>query len=89
MEKTKIFSIQNKLITVITALLLVQFTAIAVKDFVSLDSFTKSRVASLADLKHTAFENEIQNYSLLGRVLLERGFLPRCLMSFRRLSGQM
>lgn len=71
MEKTKIFSIQNKLITVITALLLVQFTAIAVKDFVSLDSFTKSRIASLADLKHTAFENEIQNYSLLGRVLLD------------------
>ena len=71
MVKTKLFSIGKKLFFVITVLLLIQYTIIVVKDFISLNRFSHNQIQSIADLKHSAFENEIKNYSLLGSVLLD------------------
>ena len=71
MVKTRLFSIGKKLFFVITVLLLIQYTIIVVKDFISLNRFSHNQIQSIADLKHSAFENEIKNYSLLGSVLLD------------------
>ena len=64
-------SIGTKLLLITAALLLVQYGIIAYKDWLSIKQFSENQIKAIADLKHSAFNNELNGYALIGQVILD------------------
>ncbi|MGI5174076.1 methyl-accepting chemotaxis protein [Treponema sp. OMZ 840] len=64
-------SIGTKLLLFTLLLLSVQYAIIAYKDWRSIEQFSENQVQTIADLKHAAFNNEVNSYALIGRILLD------------------
>lgn len=69
-EKRK-FSIKMKLLISVFALLLLQYTALTYKDWLSLKRFSKMQIESIANIKYLAFMDAINSYSLTGNAVLD------------------
>ena len=69
-EKRK-FSIKMKLLISVFALLLLQYTALTYKDWLSLKRFSKTQIESIANIKYLAFMDAINSYSLTGNAVLD------------------
>ena len=68
-EKRHVRSIGTKLLIVAIILLLFQYGIIAYKDWWSITRISENQIKATADLKYTAFYNELNSYSLIGRIL--------------------
>ena len=69
-EKRK-FSIKMKLLISVFALLLLQYTALTYKDWLSLKRFSKMQIESIANIKYLAFMDAINSYSSTGNAVLD------------------
>ncbi|MEL3906318.1 MAG: methyl-accepting chemotaxis protein [Treponema sp.] len=65
-------SLGTKLVFFTLALLLIQYGLLAYKDWRSIDSFAQNQIKITADLKHSAFTNEINKYALIGSLLADK-----------------
>lgn len=63
-------SIGTKLLFFTVVLLLAQYLIIAYKDWRSLKKFSANQVKMMADIKHSAFNHELNTYELMGKILL-------------------
>ena len=70
-SKKQVRSIGTKLLIVTIMLLLLQYGIIAYKDWRSITQFSENQIKATADLKYSAFYNELNSYSLVGRILLD------------------
>ena len=70
-NKKHVRSIGTKLIIVTIMLLLLQYGIIAYKDWRSITRFSENQIKTTADLKYSAFYNELNSYALVGRILLD------------------
>lgn len=70
-DKKHVSSIGTKLLIVTIILLLLQYGIIAYKDWRSITQFSENQIKATADLKYSAFYNELNSYSLVGRILLD------------------
>ena len=64
-------SIGTKLLIVVFGLLLLQYAIIAYKDWCSIKSFAQKQIRSTAELKYSAFHNELNSYRLIGQIILD------------------
>ena len=71
LEKRHVRSIGTKLLIVAIILLLFQYGIIAYKDWWSITRISENQIKATADLKYSAFYNELNSYSLIGRILLD------------------
>ena len=63
-------SIGTRLLFFTVILLLAQYLIIAYKDWRSLKKFSANQVKMMADIKHSAFNHELNTYELMGKILL-------------------
>ena len=70
-SKKQVRSIGTKLLIVTIMLLLLQYGIIAYKDWRSITQFSENHIKATADRKYSAFYNELNSYSLVGRILLD------------------
>ncbi len=64
-------SIGSKLLLIAAVLLFMQYGIIAYKDWRSIRRFSENQIKAIADLKHSAFNNELNGYALIGQVILD------------------
>lgn len=69
--KSKFYSIGSKLLLFTVILLLAQYLIIAYKDWRSLNKFSENQIKMMADLKHSAFNHELNTYELMGKIILD------------------
>jgi len=70
-DKKHVSSIGTKLLIVTIILLLLQYGIIAYKDWRSIKRFSENQIKTTADLKYSAFYNELNSYTLIGRLILD------------------
>lgn len=68
--KTRFYSIGSRLLLFTVILLLAQYLIIAYKDWRSLKKFSANQVKMMADIKHSAFNHELNTYELMGKMIL-------------------
>ncbi|UTY27319.1 methyl-accepting chemotaxis protein [Treponema denticola] len=68
--KTRFYSIGSRLLLFTVILLLAQYLIIAYKDLRSLKKFSANQVKMMADIKHSAFNHELNTYELMGKIIL-------------------
>ena len=68
--KTRFYSIGSRLLFFTVILLLAQYLIIAYKDWRSLKNFSANQVKMMADIKHSAFNHELNMYELMGKIIL-------------------
>ena len=68
--KTRFYSIESRLLFFTVILLLAQYLIIAYKDWRSLKNFSANQVKMMADIKHSAFNHELNMYELMGKIIL-------------------
>ena len=68
--KTRFYSIGSRLLLFIVILLLAQYLIIAYKDWRSLKKFSSNQIKMMADIKHSAFNHELNTYELMGKMIL-------------------
>lgn len=64
-------SIGRKLLFFAVLIILIQYGIIAYKDWQTIENFSKNQIQIMADLKHSAFNNELNQYSLIGEMFLD------------------
>lgn len=69
--KTRFHSIGSKLLFFTVILLLAQYLIIAYKDWRSLKKFSGNQIKMMADLKHSAFNHELNTYEIMGKIILD------------------
>ena len=68
--KTRFYSIGSRLLLFTVILLLAQYLIIAYKDWRSLKKFSSNQIKMMADIKHSAFNHELNTYELMGKMIL-------------------
>ena len=68
--KTRFYSIGSRLLFFTVILLLAQYLIIAYKDWRSLKKFSANQIKMMADIKHSAFNHELNTYELMGKIIL-------------------
>ena len=68
--KTRFYSIGSRLLFFTVILLLAQYLIIAYKDWRSLKKFSSNQIKMMADIKHSAFNHELNTYELMGKMIL-------------------
>ncbi|UTY32623.1 methyl-accepting chemotaxis protein [Treponema putidum] len=69
--KTRFHSIGSKLLIFTVILLLIQYLIIGYKDWRSLRKFSEKQIKMMADLKHSAFNHELNTYEIMGKIILD------------------
>ncbi|MEL3911467.1 methyl-accepting chemotaxis protein [Treponema pedis] len=70
-KKNRFHSLGIKLLFFTFVLFLIQYAIIAYKDWRSLEKFSENQIKMMADLKLSAFTNELNKYELMGTILLD------------------
>ena len=69
--KKGIHSIGVKLILCTIFLLVIQYAVIFYKDWRSITVFSENQIRIMADLKYSAFNNELNTYATVGKIVLD------------------
>lgn len=70
-KKKRPQSLGKKLIGATILLLVVQYIILSVKDWQSITKFSNDQIKIIGDLKYSAFNNEINTYTLMGNIILD------------------
>ncbi|WP_428771360.1 methyl-accepting chemotaxis protein [Treponema sp. HNW] len=69
--KKGMHSIGVKLVLCTIILLFMQYLVISYKDWRSITKFSENQIKIMADLKHSAFNNELNTYTTIGKIVLD------------------